>query len=233
MDTPETHFVAYHNIDERGSQLWRGGSGTFETNKSSLPHRGDVLWCFEGHGRPRRFTLVNRGVVTRTTKPADGPSLVHYKTSGSIEPAEVNALPWFPKLFRSQGSFGFGLNAIRDRDIVDQLEAYAEGNLLIPVERYTEHCAYTLKHSSLFGRCADGEHTIDTKGKSWARIRVATLSADQAGNFQALELPENEIQEHQQAIESAAGALREWRDKLQSGDAAVDAPAQPELLPPE
>jgi 20S proteasome alpha/beta subunit len=78
------------------------------------------------------------------------------------------------------------------------------------------------------------QHVIDTNpGGVAGPIRVATFSLDQAGNFQARELPESEIQEHQQAIESAANALREWRDKLQSGDAASDAPAQPELLLPE
>jgi hypothetical protein len=46
-------------------------------------------------------------------------------------------------------------------------------------------------------------------------------------------LPDSEIQEQQQAIESAAHALRDWRDKLQSGDAADNAPAVPELLLPE
>jgi hypothetical protein len=176
-ELPETHFVAYHNIDERGSQLWRGGNGAFETNKSSLPRKGDVLWCFEGEGRPKRFTLVKRGVVTQTTKPANGPSLVHYRTSRPIEAAEVNSLPWFPKLFRSQGSFGFGLNAIKDPDIVDQLEDYAAGNSAADRPRFTELCAYTLKHSSLFDEYASGgTHTIDTKGRSWARI--AELLAD-------------------------------------------------------
>jgi hypothetical protein len=78
------------------------------------------------------------------------------------------------------------------------------------------------------------QHVIDTNpGGVAGPIRVATFSSDQAGNFEARELPESEIQEHQQAIESAANALREWRDKIQSGDAAGDAPAQPELLPPE
>jgi len=174
---PETHFVAYHNVDERGSQLWRGANGAFETNKSSLPRKGDVLWCFEGKGRPKRFTLVKRGIVTRISKPSDGPSLVHYKTSSSIEPAEVNSLPWFPKLFRSQGSFGFGLNAINDTAIVAQLEHYAAGNAAADRPQYTELCAYTLKHSSLFDEYAGGgTHTVDTKGRSWARI--AELLAD-------------------------------------------------------
>jgi hypothetical protein len=176
-ELPESHFVAYHNVDERGSQLWRGGSGAFETNKLSLPRKGDVLWCFEGEGRPKRFMLVKRGVVTRTTKRANGPSLVHYKTSRPIEVAEVNSLPWFPKLFRSQGSFGFGLNAIKKQDIVDQLEGYASSNFAADRPQFAELCAYTLKHSSLLdGYAGGGIHTIDTKGRSWARI--AELLAD-------------------------------------------------------
>lgn len=56
--------------------------------------------------------------------------------------------------------------------------------------------------------------------------------ADGNGGFVGRSLPEDEIAEHKQAVESAGDALRAWRDKL-SGDAAQDAPAQPELLPPE
>jgi len=43
--------------------------------------------------------------------------------------------------------------------------------------RFTKLCAYTLKHSSKFDSYASGgESTIDTKGRSWARI--AELLAD-------------------------------------------------------
>jgi hypothetical protein len=136
MTTAESHFVAYHNADERGSQLWRGRTGAFETNKSSLPRKGDVLWCFEGEGRPKRFKLVTRGVVTGTTKPAKGPSLVHYETSSSIKPQQVNLLPWFSKLFQRQGSFGFGLNAIKDPGIVKQLEDYVASNSAADAPRF-------------------------------------------------------------------------------------------------
>jgi hypothetical protein len=169
---PKSHFVAYHNVDERGSRLWRGeGSGSFETSKPSLPRKGDVLWCFEGEGRPKTFTLVKRGIVTKITRNAKALSLVRYRTSSAIEPAEVNSLSWFPKLFRSQGSFGFGLNAISDPDIVDQLEGYAAANAGADRPRFTELCAYTLKHSSDLDKYGDGEtHTIETKGRIWARF---------------------------------------------------------------
>ncbi len=60
-------------------------------------------------------------------------------------------------------------------------------------------------------------------------IRLATFVKDAQGYYEAKSLPVEEIEEHQQAIESAADALRAWRDKLQSGAAAGDAPQQPEL----
>jgi hypothetical protein len=76
------------------------------------------------------------------------------------------------------------------------------------------------------------QHVIDTNpGGVAGPIRIATFSADGNGAFQAIELPESEIAEHQQAIESAAAALRNWRDEIQSGQAASDAPEPP--TPPD
>jgi hypothetical protein len=73
------------------------------------------------------------------------------------------------------------------------------------------------------------QHVIDTNpGGVAGPIRVATFQPTAAGTFEARNLPDDEIAEHQQAIESAAHALRTWRDQLQSGKAAEDAPQQPE-----
>jgi hypothetical protein len=72
------------------------------------------------------------------------------------------------------------------------------------------------------------QHVIDTNpGGVAGPIRVATFSVDEYGAVQAIELPDSEIAEHQQAIESAAAALRKWRDEIQSGDAAQNAPEPP------
>ena len=76
------------------------------------------------------------------------------------------------------------------------------------------------------------QHVIDTNpGGVAGPIRVATFEAIAGGEFDARNLPDDEIAEHQQAIESAAEALRTWRDQLQSGAAADDAPSQPEAPP--
>ena len=74
------------------------------------------------------------------------------------------------------------------------------------------------------------QHVIDVNpGGVAGPIRVATFGTDADGNFVARNLPDDEIAEHQQAVESAAQALRTWRDQLQSGAAADDAPDQPEV----
>lgn len=72
------------------------------------------------------------------------------------------------------------------------------------------------------------QHVIDTNpGGVAGPIRVATFESGVDGQFSARSLPDDEISEHQQAVESAAEALRTWRDQLQSGDAAEDAPEIP------
>jgi len=76
------------------------------------------------------------------------------------------------------------------------------------------------------------QHVIDTNpGGVAGPIRVAVLESPLVPNWQARELPPDEIAEHQQAVESAAEALRRWRDELQSGQAAEGAPELPAAPP--
>ena len=77
------------------------------------------------------------------------------------------------------------------------------------------------------------QHAIETApGGVAGPIRIATFEPDGAGGYQARSLPDDEIAEHQQAMESAADALRAWRDGLQSGEAAEGVPEPPQS-PPE
>jgi 20S proteasome alpha/beta subunit len=77
------------------------------------------------------------------------------------------------------------------------------------------------------------EHVIHTNpGGVAGPIRIAALEATAGGVLAARELPDTEIEEHRQAIESAGQALRAWHDGIQSGTAAGDVPAPPELTVP-
>jgi hypothetical protein len=71
------------------------------------------------------------------------------------------------------------------------------------------------------------QHVIDTNpGGVAGPIRIATLE-NIGSQWTARELLPDEIEEHQQAMESAGDALRGWRDDLESGQAAEDAPEPP------
>lgn len=73
------------------------------------------------------------------------------------------------------------------------------------------------------------QHVIDTNpGGVAGPIRMAVLERDAAGNYAARELPDTEIEEHRQAVESAAEALRTWRQNIETGEAAEDIPHPPE-----
>jgi hypothetical protein len=73
------------------------------------------------------------------------------------------------------------------------------------------------------------EHVIHTNpGGVAGPIRIAVLEQNGAGGFIARDLPDSEIEEHRQAMESATQALRFWRDSIQSGSAAKGAPPPPQ-----
>lgn len=74
------------------------------------------------------------------------------------------------------------------------------------------------------------EHVIRTNpGGVAGPIRIATLERADNGKFLSRELPDSEIEEHRQAIESASSSLRAWRDRIESGAAAEDVPPAPQL----
>ena len=73
------------------------------------------------------------------------------------------------------------------------------------------------------------QHVIDTNpGGVAGPIKVAVFPKSGTGQAGARMLPDDEISEHHQAIEGAAKALRLWRDELQSGKAAENAPGLPD-----
>lgn len=72
------------------------------------------------------------------------------------------------------------------------------------------------------------QHVIDTNpGGVDGPIRIAIFERDQGGSFAARELPDSEIQEHLEAIESAADALRNWQVGISSGEPPASVPAPP------
>ena len=72
------------------------------------------------------------------------------------------------------------------------------------------------------------EHVIATNpGGVAGPIRIAILERT-GGDYHAREVPDDEIEEHRVAIQSASDALRTWRQEIVSGDASDEAAPPPE-----
>jgi hypothetical protein len=73
------------------------------------------------------------------------------------------------------------------------------------------------------------QHVIDVNpGGVAGPIRVSVFERNAAGNgFNVRELPATDIEAHVAAIDDAAGALRAWRNNIQSGAAAGGVTAPP------
>lgn len=78
------------------------------------------------------------------------------------------------------------------------------------------------------------QHVIDTNpGGVAGPMRIGLLEkSGPGGTFVARVLPDSEIEEPKQAIESAGEALRKWRERIESGEAADDVPPPP-IPPPQ
>ena len=59
-------------------------------------------------------------------------------------------------------------------------------------------------------------------------IRVAVLDQDKAGAWATHELTHNDIREHENAVDAAYDALKNWRDSFHSEKAEQELPAKPE-----
>lgn len=69
------------------------------------------------------------------------------------------------------------------------------------------------------------EYVIKTNpGGVAGPIRIGVLEPDNDNKLVAHELPDQAIEEHRMAVESAVGALRLWRDKIITGEAASESP---------
>ena len=123
-------FVVYHHPERMGYPADSVRGFSLLTNKNLPSVVGSRVWLLTGEGSPRTYYL--RGYFTPTrrmrTEEAGFAWLVEGpRTSGIKLPRYrwpvLNDTDWFRDFRRSQGSFAFGLQAVREKRYVRGLEA--------------------------------------------------------------------------------------------------------------
>lgn len=116
------HFVQYHNADSMGPyQRDPGGRRCgIVTNKSVKQLLGDFVWLITGDGTPKSYFLCEAFVVDDIDE-KPGPlgneaKAVHGRAFKRRIP--IDKKPWFKLLRRRTGNFGFGLQRIKDQEVI-------------------------------------------------------------------------------------------------------------------
>jgi hypothetical protein len=118
-------FVVYHSPDRMGYSADTVPGFSILTNKNVPSVVGSRVWLLTGEGTPRTYYLRGHFTPTRRTRTeesgfawlVEGP-----RSSGVKLPrhrwAALNDTPWFEDFRRAQGSFAFGLQAVRETRFV-------------------------------------------------------------------------------------------------------------------
>lgn len=208
---------------------------------------GPQVFSFAGdQGQASRFHVMaelSHAMITQQGHPLDYPLAL---TKGIVNQ------------FNSTGLSSFGVNTILGFVHNDKAHCCVfDGNLLQP-RLLDEHHYYVALGSGKLSAdpflrflvdifCRSGQpnvreaiflatwsvqHVIDTNpGGVAGPIRIAVMEKDHGGSFVARDLPDTDMEESKQAIDSAAEALLTWRKNIQSGQAAEGIPPLPEPPP--
>jgi hypothetical protein len=118
------HYMQYHNADKMGY----GCAGitvdplSIITQKPVPDIRGDVVWIICGEGKPRRYGICARFVVTTIdVEPGEGTTV---SGEGTLLEREIplNNEPWLKRFLADYQNFSLGFREVKEREYIEQLE---------------------------------------------------------------------------------------------------------------
>jgi hypothetical protein len=124
----DRHFVAYHNPQRMGYTAAESDPFSVYTSKHFLDPIGDTVWMITGEGKsPKQYYLSSWFVVSEVG-PSDDTDF-GYSLSGQggvLDPMpRLNDLDWFPAFIRRMANFSFGVQEIKQAEVVEALKQLA------------------------------------------------------------------------------------------------------------
>lgn len=120
-------YVQYHNTELMGYLCDEGDGVYFSivTNKPVLNLPGNRIWLIKGVGKPRRYALCEVFTVDKVEDDGSENHAMGSVGSAFRPPIPLNNLFWFKEFLKGQQNFRFGLNQIREKQFVGELEGLA------------------------------------------------------------------------------------------------------------
>lgn len=178
------HYIAYHSVELMGHEYEPTEQFHFFSRKPQSVLRralGNRVWVVVGRrdGSATTFSLAGVFTPSEVRAESDGFGIVGPGTP--VRPSiDVTARPWFQALLQEQRNFSFGLNRIRSKEIVAELERHfetPESNAAV----IHDICVYAIRHGeALEENWRQGDQFSFTERRSWARAAKELALAKQS-----------------------------------------------------
>lgn len=120
------NFVVYHNPETMGYDARAVSDFSIVTSKPVVSVVGQRVWLITGRGHPRSYSLVLT-FIANTVFESSGMNGLRGEVGTRFSPeVSLDRLPWFPAFRAANGNFGFGLQRLKDPNLVDKLNALLE-----------------------------------------------------------------------------------------------------------
>lgn len=134
------HYIAYHSVDLMGHDYPRFDNdfGHYSRKPEAFLQKtiGNLVWVVVGKrtGKQIRYRLAGVYSPNRVTAEEDN-WLIEGPGRQAVTERDITDEPWFAELLREQNKFSFGMNRIRNPDVIAALTSLApESSELAPVE---------------------------------------------------------------------------------------------------
>lgn len=120
------HWVQYHNAAVRGPYRYSRKEFGIVTNKPVEKLRNDRVWLIGGEGGSRKQYFLYETFVVENVEEVEGPQRNLARSSQGVafkRPPRIDGFPWFNRLRKAAGNFAFGLQRIKNEDVIRGLEA--------------------------------------------------------------------------------------------------------------
>ena len=127
------HYIQYHNPDRYGEYKPPKGEFQIMTKKSLGNILGNRIWLVSRKGKPGNYVLCTTFIVDQIGALPNGPLPYFargFEGKAFAPPVSIGDEFWFRPLLRLTGNFRYGLQHIRDEQVVDGLlrAAHASGS---------------------------------------------------------------------------------------------------------
>lgn len=160
------HYVAFHKVDEHGEYKMVGGYRHLSRfGRKRLENTiGQTVWVISGTKTSSGtiYKLCSTYTPEQVQDEGGGTFCVFGRQGKTFKPhIELNEYSWFESLLEQQGNFAFGMNIIKDEEVIKGLMQLAEQSPKLAKQQNAVHiCVGRTDEIDLIDKAVKNEDSV-------------------------------------------------------------------------